>query len=70
MDELLFQVSLRRGDEQRSWEIRQNDGGFFAFRTVGPGNSYAGGLSTLEAVKAKRKQFEAEIEQARKDGWQ
>lgn len=70
MAELTFSVVLRRADEIRTWEIRHDEGsGVTSYRVTLPGHTWMGGLQSPEDVERKRREFAAQIEAARADGW-
>jgi poly(3-hydroxybutyrate) depolymerase len=71
MTEVTFSVVLRRGEEIRAWEIRRDDGsGVTSYRVTSPGHAWMGGLQSPEDVARKRREFDAQIEAARADGWE
>lgn len=71
MSEVTFNVVLKRGDEIRTWEIRRDDGsGVISYRVTSPGHAWMGGLQSAEDVERKRREFDAQIEAARAEGWE
>lgn len=71
MSEVTFNVVLKRGDEIRTWEIRRDDGsGVISYRVTSPGHAWMGGLQSAEDVERKMREFDAQIEAARAEGWE
>ena len=71
MTEVTFSIVLKRGDEIRTWEIRRDDGsGMISYRVTSPGHAWMGGLQSAEDVERKRREFDAQIEAARAEGWE
>ena len=70
MTEVTFSVALRKGDGIRTWEIRRDEGnGVTSYRVTSPGHAWMGGLQSPQDVERKRREFDAQIEAARADGW-
>ena len=41
-----------------------------SYRVTSPGHAWMGGLQSPEDVERKRREFDAQIEAARADGWE
>ena len=68
---LHFHVVLTKDMDTRTWQIRfaRDCGNQARFRRGKPGSFTVGALPTMDAVEAKRREFEDEIEDARAEGW-
>ena len=68
---LHFHVVLTKNMDTRTWQIRfaRDCGNLANFRRGKPVSFTVGALRTMDAVEAKRREFEGEIEDARAEGW-
>ena len=67
---LYLDVVLTKGANTRTWHIGRSIRPHEAsFRRSEPGLVSLGALPTLDAVEAKRREFETDVASARADGW-
>jgi hypothetical protein len=66
---VLLDVTLRRGDDVRSWTISSAEPDGWSCRLVMPTSVTVSNCSDADAVVAKEREWRAEIEAARADGW-